>query len=461
MKHKIGIFHLTMIGLGGIIGSGWLFASMYAAKTAGSGAFIAWIIGALLMLVFSMCLSELVSLYPKRGLLASVCSFSHNKDFAFIIGIANWFGTLAVIPTEALATARYLNWPHWSVLLLIIMYAVLNSWGAKAFSKFNSTLTAFKFIVPLLTVLALLVHGINTSNFHPHELLNIHAIMTAVLAGGIVYGFNGVQMIVNFTGEAKKPRRDVPTALFLSLGIGLLLYLALQAVFIGSANLSIDYQSPFVELAIALNLGWLAMLLKIDAAVSPSGTGFMYIGACTRMLTAMSREGQLPKGFSVLHPKYHMSHRSLIANTIIAMILFAVFKTWVGLVVVVSTFHIISYLAGPIAVGKLRITMPNDKRIFSLPFQWLICPVLFIVLSILFVFAGYHNDLWITIICIAFQALYLFINYRGAELIKAISRSAFLPIWLIVFTTLAHVKLNFGEIALVALFLYYVAIGRQ
>ena len=171
MKHKIGIFHLTMIGLGGLIGSGWLFASMYAAKIAGTGAFVAWIIGALLMLTFSMCLSELVSLYPKRGLLASICSFSHNKDFAFIISIANWFGTLAVIPTEALATARYLNWPHWSVLLLIIMYAILNSWGVKVFSKFNSTLTAFKFIVPLLTVLALSIHGLNTHNFHPDQLL--------------------------------------------------------------------------------------------------------------------------------------------------------------------------------------------------------------------------------------------------------------------------------------------------
>ena len=139
MKHKIGIFHLTLIGLSGVLGSGWLFASMYAAQKSGTGAFLAWVIGALLMLVFCMCLSELISLYPKRGLLASVCSFSHNKDFAFIIGIANWFGTVAVIPTEALATARYLNWPHWTVILLIIAYSCLNSWGVKLFSKFNQS----------------------------------------------------------------------------------------------------------------------------------------------------------------------------------------------------------------------------------------------------------------------------------------------------------------------------------
>jgi amino acid transporter len=61
MKHKIGIFHLVMIGLSGTIGSGWLFASMYAAKYAGAGAYVAWIVGALLMLLFCLCLSELVS----------------------------------------------------------------------------------------------------------------------------------------------------------------------------------------------------------------------------------------------------------------------------------------------------------------------------------------------------------------------------------------------------------------
>ena len=155
MKHKIGIFHLTMIGISGIVGSGWLFASMYAAHYAGSGAYFAWIGGALLMLLFCLCLSELVSLYPKRGLLASICSFSHNNDFAFLTGIANWVGTVAIIPTEALATVRYLNWPHWTLFALIGVYALLNTWGVKLFARFNSLLTVFKFIIPVLTVIIL------------------------------------------------------------------------------------------------------------------------------------------------------------------------------------------------------------------------------------------------------------------------------------------------------------------
>jgi amino acid transporter len=435
---------------------------MYAARDAGTGSFVAWFAGALLMLVFCMCLSELTSLYPKRGLLASICSFSHNKDFSFIIGLSNWFGTVCVIPSEALATTRYLNWPHWSVLPLIVAYAVLNSWGAKFFSMLNSPLTVFKFIVPLLTIALLFTHHFNAHNFHAHDFTNYKGILTAIMAGGVIYAFNGMQMIVNFASEAKDPKRNIPIALFSALGIGLALYLALQAAFIGSANLNIDYQSPFVQLAVSLNLGLLVMLLKVDATLSPSGTGFMYMGTSSRMLKAMSREGQLPRGFNVLHPKYQVSHRSLFANTLLSLILFAVFRTWQSLVIVVSTFHVISYLAGPLAVGKLRLTMPKAERMFHVPYYWVICPTLFIALSILFVEAGSQNDLSVTVICCAFLALYLVLNYKGLDLVRALNRAAFIPIWLIVLTAFSQMGGgHLGEVAVVALFLYYVGVGRQ
>ena len=86
----------------------------------------------------------------------------------------------------------------------------------------------------------------------------------------------------------------------------------------------------------------------------------MYMGASSRMLKAMSREGQLPKYFNVLHSKYCISHRALFANAVIALILFSVFKTWQNLVVIIAIFHVISYLAGPLAVSKLRRTIPKS-----------------------------------------------------------------------------------------------------
>ena len=258
----------------------------------------------------------------------------------------------------------------------------------------------------------------------------------------------------------KKPKRDIPIALFFSLALALVFYLGLQIAFLGSANLQFHYNSPFIELVAALGMGWLVILLQADAAISPSGCGFTYIASTTRMLTAMSREGQLPRFFNVLHPKYNISHRSLIANTALSILLFGIFRSWVHLVLVVSTFHVISYLAGPLALGRLRKTMPNAERMFKLPVHAIICPIFFIVLSLLFVLSGFSNTLGITIICIIFQAIYLVLNYKGRELLGAVKRSAYLPLWLVVFTISAYYRLDFIIVAVIALFLYYLGVRR-
>ena len=205
-------------------------------------------------------------------------------------------------------------------------------------------------------------------------------------------------MIVNFTGEAKRPKRDVPIALFGALSLGLALYIGLQAAFLHSANLTINYQSPFLQLVATLNIAWMVILLQVGAVVSPSGAGFSFIASSTRMLTSMSEVGQLPRFFSKLHPKYHISHRSLLANTVLSIAFFFIFKTWIALVVVVSSFHLISYLAGPLALSKLRKTMPAEKRLFKMPIAWLLAPLLFVVITVLFTMAGMHNDIMVTII---------------------------------------------------------------
>ncbi len=363
-----------------------------------------------------------------------------------------------MIPTEALATVRYLSWPHWSIFLLIGLYALLNTWGVKLFARFNSLLTVFKFIVPLLTIIVLFTFKGDHHNYHVPDLLGLHHILTAIIAGGIIYGFNGVQMIVNFTSEAKNPARDIPIALFCALGLGLALYLGLQAAFLHSANLSIDYKSPFIQLVATLNLAWMVILLQVGAAVSPSDAGFSYVASSTRMLTALSHFGQLPRYFSRLHPKYHISHRSLVANTVISIAFFFIFKTWIALVVVVSSFHLLSYLAGPLAVSKLRQTMPAAKRIFRMPIAWFISPFLFITICLLFVMAGAWNNIIVTCVCLLAQLVYLLINYRGIKLWNACQRSWYLPCWLIALTVIAM----FGQNLYVALFagatLYFIGV---
>jgi amino acid transporter len=103
-----------------------------------------------------------------------------------------------------------------------------------------------------------------------------------------------------------------------SIGLATIVYLILQVAYIGSvptemlAKLGwkgIDFRSPFAELAILVNLHWLAVLLYADAFVSPSGTGITYTATTARMIYGMEKNGTMPKLFGRLHPVWGVPRR--------------------------------------------------------------------------------------------------------------------------------------------------------
>jgi amino acid transporter len=111
---------------------------------------------------------------------------------------------------------------------------------------------------------------------------------------------------VNLAGEARNPGRSIPFAVVGSIALATVVYVILQVAYLGAVPHDmlakagwhgIDFSSPFAELAIIVNLHWLAMLLYADAFISPSGTGMTYTATTARMIYGMERNGTLPKIF--------------------------------------------------------------------------------------------------------------------------------------------------------------------
>ena len=103
------LFSAIAIGVGCIVGSGWLFASYKASKFAGPVAIGSWIIGAIFALIIALLLAEIATLYSKEtGLFARLLTITHNRDYGFIISSSNWFATIVTIPAEAEASIQYL-----------------------------------------------------------------------------------------------------------------------------------------------------------------------------------------------------------------------------------------------------------------------------------------------------------------------------------------------------------------
>ncbi len=440
IQRHIGPFALMLTGLGSIIGSGWLFGAWKAAQIAGPAAICAWIIGAVVILAIALTYAELGAMFPESGGMVRYARYSHGGLVGFISAWANWIAIVSVIPIEAEASIQYMStWPYaWAhalyvgesltptgiflSALLVIVYFMLNYWGVKVFARANTAITVFKFLIPGLTVLGLVVSGFHAENFGTASTFAPYgwsAVFTAVATSGIVFSFNGFQSPVNLAGEARNPARSVPFAVLGSILLALVIYVLLQVAYIGAVNPAdvakgwshFKFASPFAELALALNLNWLAIMLYVDAFVSPSGTGTTYMATTTRMIYAMERNNTLPKMFGNVHPFYGVPRNAMWFNLLVSFIFLFFFRGWGALAAVISVATVISYLTGPISLMALRRVATDLARPLRLPFMGVIAPFAFVCASLVLYWAKW--PLTGEIILLMIVALPVYFYYQG------------------------------------------------
>ena len=399
IRRDVGPFALMLTGLGSIIGSGWLFGAWRAAGLAGPGAVWAWVIGAVVITMIALTYAELGAMFPESGGMVRYGHYSHGSLVGFIAAWANWIAIASVIPVEAEASVQYMAGWKWQwakdlymhlpdghgelslpglsiAAVLVLIYFLVNFWSVKLFARSNTAITVFKLIVPALTGVALIASGFHAENFHVgihggEHVVDFAAVLTAVATAGIVFSFNGFQSPVNLAGEARDPGRNVPLAIFGAIALATVVYVLLQIAYLGSVPPDllaragwhgIDFSSPFAELAIIVNLNWLAMLLYLDAFISPSGTGMTYTATSARMIYGMERNGTLPKIFGSVHPRWGIPRPAMWLNLVVAFLFLFFFRGWGTLAAVISVATIISYLTGPVSVMTLRRTAPELHR---------------------------------------------------------------------------------------------------
>ncbi|MCC2645380.1 MAG: family permease [Burkholderiales bacterium] len=378
---KISLISAIAITAPSMMGSGWLFSAQLNAKLAGNYAFLAWIAAAITVLSVGLCLAYVVNKYPVRGATTRSSSISHNNIFGMPFAFANWFGILVSVPTEAQATTQYLAAAMKSTTLMehnvltfngkllalgiLFIYLIINYYGIKLLAKVNNVVTVYKIFTLVFTIIVFIIARFDTSNF---TLINnssygISSIFTTVVGGGLIYSFNGFQLPASFASEIKNPKRNVPIAMIGSIILVLILYMSLQLAFMGavphsliaaSGWSSLNFHSPLLNIAMLLGLNFVTMLLIADSVVSPSGTGYSYLGASARMFYAMAISGQMPKWtIGRLHPKYNLCRRSMLINVIIIGVILWKSDSWATLMLVVSGYNIIGYMAAPISMGGI------------------------------------------------------------------------------------------------------------
>ncbi|EKD72084.1 MAG: hypothetical protein ACD_46C00014G0005 [uncultured bacterium] len=460
LTRRISPLTLFMLSLNGIIGSGWLFAPLYAAKIAGPAAIFSWMIGGLAATLIAFTFAELSTMLPFAGGTAHIPQLSHGAFASFILSWIAWLSSLLMAPIEVQAVLQYASLFFPSLMhivngapvltiggflwagILMIMLCTLNIASYRGLVRFNFILFVFKFSIILVTIFTIIHARFYPQNFTGMMSASLmtgpgwKAILSAVATGGIVLAFNGFKSGVELAGETKNLAVAIPLSTAGSVFACLLIYLGLQIAFIGAldpALLKNGWQQlnftgdvgPFLGLATALGLVWLLNLLYVNSIVSPLGAGLIYVTSTARILYAMSKIGYVPKFLSKLN-RQHFPVWAIIANFLIGMLSFLPLPGWQAMVNFLVSAMVISYAMGPIALICLRMTLPNKNRPFRLPMANPLCLLAFYCCNLFSYWTGWDTISKLAIALLVGIVLFSIAYLRGSvKIAKDEIRSAF------------------------------------
>ncbi|MHB1222018.1 MAG: APC family permease [Gammaproteobacteria bacterium] len=451
LSRRISPITLFMLSLNGIIGSGWLFAPMYAAKIAGPAAIFSWIIAGLAVILIAFTFAELSTMLPVAGGTAHIPQLSHGAFASFILGWIAWITTLLMAPIEVQAVLQYASLYFTSLMHEVHGSMVMDAWGYawagilmftlclinilsyRGLMRFNFVIFVFKFSIILLTIFAIAGTQFHASNFNGAwsslgTSAGLQAIFSAIATGGIVMAFNGFKSGVELAGETKNLKLAIPLSTAGSVIASLLIYLGLQACFIGALDSSAIQQGwqslnftgdagPFIGLAAGIGLFWLLKLLYVNSVVSPLGAGLIYVTSTARILYAMSRIGYVPKIFSRLNGQ-RFPVWAIGANFVLGMLSFLPLPGWQAMVNFMVSAMVITYAMGPIALLCLRKTLPEKERPFRLPAANFICALAFYCCNLFSYWTGWETISKLAITLLVGLACFLAAYLRGSVKIQ-------------------------------------------
>jgi len=420
MERSIGLLGLTFVAVSGILGSGWLFAPLIAAQSAGPASLIAWAIGGIAMLLIAITFAEITTFLPVAGGIGRVPQLSHGSVVSMAMGWTAWVGynTAATIEVEAIlrysktlapwlySTSDQLSAAGFGVaIVLLSSFTVLNAFGVRLFARINTTLTWLKIAVPLLLAGTIIGSNFSAANFTGHggfAPLGLKGILAAVSSGGVIFSLLGFRHVIDLAGEAKNPKVNIPLALIFSLLICLIVYGSLQVAFIGAldaAELKDGWAGlhfggdlgPLAALATAVGALWVVSLLDTTARISSFASGLVSVGSNARLGLALAQNGLFPKFMETLSNQ-GVPLSSLLVNFAASTLFF--FALPFDQVIALNTSTVVlSFIVGPIAVVAFRELLPEAQRGFRLPAAPISGCIAFIAATLIIYWAGWNTML--------------------------------------------------------------------
>jgi amino acid transporter len=416
-----------------------LLGALGAAVIAGPSSIIGWVVASMIVILLALVHAELGSIFPVSGGTSRFPHYAFGSFAGATFGWASYLQAASVAPIEVLAAIQYLSTAHWArnffvanasaggaggtlhgwgylaAAILLLLFVIINIVGIRLFARINNAITTWKVAIPVVTILILLIghfHGSNFGHAGGGFFTSKDAFKNILLTlpAGIIFSLLGFEQAVQLGGESRNPGRDLPRAVILSILIGAAVYILLQVAFIGAMKPSVLAHNggwlglgsakssvaadlakgPFFTLVSIAGISWLATVLRIDAVISPGGTGLMYTTASARLSFGMSKNGFVPTAFESVNAS-RVPVFGVILATLVGVLFLLPFPSWAKLVGIVTSASVFMYAGAPVALGALRRQKPDLPRTYRLPAAGILAPLSFVGAGWVILWSGWQT----------------------------------------------------------------------
>ena len=363
LARRLGTFDASLIGLGSMIGAGVFAAFTPAAAAAGSGLLIGMVVAAFVAFCNATSSAQLAAAYPTSG-----GTYIYGRERlgpwpGFLAGWGFVIGKTASAAAMAMTFAAYAAPQGWERPVAIAAVVILT-----AVNYHGVTRTAGLMRVLVIAVLAALTialaavwggSGPDFASFIGDGLLASGWYGILQSAGLLFFAFAGYARIATMGEEVREPKRTIPRAISIALGITIIIYAAIAVTLLAALGPDGVAATP-TPLADAVSAGtwsWAAPVVRIGAAVASLGALLALIAGLGRTSLAMAREHDLPHWLSAVHPRYKVPHRAEITLAALICVIIAVadLRGAIGF----SSFGVLLYY---LVANVAAFTQPSEDR---------------------------------------------------------------------------------------------------
>lgn len=332
LTRTLGLWQLTAIGVGGIIGAGvFSLAGEVANGTAGPAVLISFLIAGLASAAAALAYAEFAGMIPKAG-------SAYTYGYAVLGEIGGWFigwdlllEYTAIVAVVAIGISGYFSFlldsvgvdlPAWMLgapgtgdghkvdlfaMVLCLFIAFLLTRGIKAAARWETAVVGVKVLVVLI-VIGVGFFYVKTSNWDPFLPYGFGGAFTG--AATVFFAVFGYDAMSTAAEESKDSQKHMPKAIIYSLIISMVLYVLVCLALTGMVHYSDINPTSGLSSAFAdVGLGGLADLIAVGAIIGILTVMFTFMLGVTRVWFSMSRDGLLPKWFAKTDPKRHVPTR--------------------------------------------------------------------------------------------------------------------------------------------------------